>query len=78
LIAFAELQGYVILDQFTSGDIDVFYNGLKPGARTKGKRLGTLRAFFRFCLNRKWLPESLVTSDIKPAIGANRAANKGN
>jgi integrase/recombinase XerC len=76
LIAFAESRGYVMLDQFTSGDIDVFYNGLKLGARTKGKRLGTLRAFFRFCLNRKWLPESPVTSDIKPPIGANRVANK--
>ena len=54
LMVFAESFGYVMLDQFTSGDIDVFYAGWKLGPRAKGKRLGTLRSFFRFCLNRKW------------------------
>jgi integrase len=73
---FAELRGYVMLDQFTSGDIDVFYSSWKNGARTKGKKLGTLRAFFRFCTNRKWLAENPVSADIKPPIGANRHANK--
>ena len=31
-------------------DIDEFYSAWKLGARAKGKRLGTLRAFFRFCM----------------------------
>jgi len=76
LTAFADTRGYVILDQLTAGDIDVFYGGWKLGARAKGKRLGTLRAFFRFCMNRKWLLENPVSGDIKPPIGANRVANK--
>lgn len=76
LIDFADSRGYVMLDQFTSADIDLFYAGLNLGVRAKAKRLGTLRAFFRFCINRKWLAENPVSSDIKPPIGANRVANK--
>lgn len=84
LTAFAESRGYVMLDQLTSADIDLFYGGWQLGARTKGKRLGTLRAFFRFCAKRKWVPvdpsdhKSVgpVSSDLKPPIGANRVANK--
>lgn len=76
LTAFADSRGYVMLDQFTSSDIDVFYGGWDLGARAKGKRLGTLRAFFRFCMNRKWLHENPVSTDIKPPMGANRVANK--
>jgi integrase len=76
LIDFADSRGYVMLDQFTSADIDVFYGNWKLGARAKSKRLGTLRAFFRFCMNRKWLTENPVSTDIKPPMGANRVANK--
>jgi integrase len=76
LIDFADSHGYVMLDQFTSADIDVFYGNWKLGARAKGKRLGTLRAFFRFCMNRKWLTENPVSTDSKPPMGANRVANK--
>jgi integrase len=76
LIAFADSRGYVMLDQLGSGDIDVFYSRWDMGPRAKGKRLGTLRAFFRFCVNRKWLDESPVSPDIKPPMGANRIANK--
>jgi len=74
--AFAESRGYVMLDQFTCADLDTFYGGLKLGARAKGKRLGTIRSFFRFCINRKWLGESPVSSDLKPPKGASRVANK--
>lgn len=76
LTTFANSRGYLMLDQITSGDIDLFYGSWKLGARAKGKRLGTLRAFFRFCVNRKWLPENPVSSDIRPPIGANQIANK--
>ncbi len=76
LKAFAERQGYVMLDQLTPTDLDAFYAGWKLGVRAKGKQLGTLRAFFRFCVNRKWLKENPVNADIKPPIGANRVANK--
>jgi integrase len=76
LTGFADRRGYVMLDQLTSSDIDLFYSGLALGPRAKGKRLGTIRAFFRFCMNRKWLHENPVSSDLKPPIGANRVANK--
>lgn len=84
LATFGESRGYVMLDQLTSEDIDLFYSRWELGARTKGKRLGTLRAFFRFCAKRKWIPVDAtdpksvgpVSSDLKPPIGANRVANK--
>lgn len=73
---FADGLGYVMLDQFTPDDIDRFWVNWKLGPRAKGKRLTTLRAFFRFCVNRKWIPESPVSSDIKAPVGSSRAANK--
>jgi hypothetical protein len=76
LAAFAESRGYAMLDQFMSSGIDVFYGGWNLAARTKGERLGTLRAFFRFCTNWKWLLENPVRADIKPPIGASWVANK--
>jgi integrase len=76
LTAYAGTRGYLMLDQLAAADIDVFYGGWNLGARAKGKRLGTLRAFFRFCMNRKWLHENPVSADIKPPMGANRVANK--
>ena len=76
LAKFAEARGYIMLDQFTSRDIDVFYGSWKLGPRAKGKALGTLRGFFRFCINREWLVKNPVTCDLKPPLGAGRAANK--
>jgi integrase len=76
LTDFSDKRGYVMLDQFTAADIDVFYSGWNLGARAKGKRLGTLRAFFRFCMNREWLSKIPVSADMKPPMGANRVANK--
>lgn len=76
LAEFAESRGHVLLDQFRSGDIDLFYASLKMGARAKGNALGTLRGFFRFCVNREWIAKNPVSADLKPPLGANRAANK--
>ncbi|MGH9403679.1 MAG: tyrosine-type recombinase/integrase [Terriglobia bacterium] len=75
-LTFAASRGYVVLDQITSADIDRFYGSLKLGVRAKAKRLGTIRSFFRFCLNRKWLSENPVSSDLRPPQGASRVANK--
>jgi hypothetical protein len=74
--AFANDRGYVLLDQFTKADIDIFYSTSKLGIRSKAKLLETLRTFFRFCCNRDLLAKSPVSSDLKPPIGANRMANK--
>ena len=76
LTGYADGRGYVMLDQITAADIDLFWANWKLGARAKGKRLTTLRAFFRFCANRKWIPESPVSSDIKAPVGSSKAANK--
>lgn len=76
LRGFADGLGYVMLDQFTPGDIDLFWANWKLGPRAKGKRLTTLRAFFRFSVNRKWITETPVSSDIKAPVGSSRAANK--
>lgn len=35
MTAFADSRGYLLLDQFTSADIDLFYGGVKLGARAK-------------------------------------------
>jgi hypothetical protein len=61
LMAYADSRGYVMIDQWLAGDVDLFYASLKLGPRTKGKRLGILRAFFRFCAHRKWIPETPVS-----------------
>ncbi|MGH9663818.1 MAG: hypothetical protein ACRD9L_05300, partial [Bryobacteraceae bacterium] len=34
--------------------INVLYSGWDPELRAKRKHLGTLRALFRFCMNREW------------------------
>jgi hypothetical protein len=47
LTAYADSRGYVMLDQITPADIDLFWANWKLGPRAKGKRLTTLRAFFR-------------------------------
>jgi len=52
ITTYAESKGYVFLDQITADDIDLFWANWKLGPRAKGKRLTTLRAFFRFCVNR--------------------------
>ena len=76
LQAFADKRGYVMLDQFTRADIDVFYSTSSLGIRSKGKMLETLRTCFRFCVNRELVAKSPVSPDLKPPIGANRVANK--
>lgn len=76
LQTFADSRGYVMLDQFRPGDIDVFYTASKLGPRSKAKMLDRLRSFFRFAVHRDWLPKSPVSPDLKPPKGANRAVNK--
>lgn len=76
LTAFADSRGYVYLDQFQPGDIDIFYATSKLGPRAKGKMLDKLRGFFRFAVHRDWIPKSPVSPDLKPPASANRAVNK--
>ena len=76
LKAFADTRGYVMLDQFRAGDIDVFYTTSTLGARSKAKMIERLRHFFRFAVNREWLPNSPVGPDLKAPAGAHRVLNK--
>jgi hypothetical protein len=41
--AFADARGYVMLDQFTTADIDAFYSTSGLGIRSRGKLLESLR-----------------------------------
>jgi len=59
LLSFAESKGYVMLDQFATNDIMEFratWTQMSP--RTKGKRLGYVKTFFDFCIEREWLCEN--------------------
>ena len=76
LQAFADSRGYVMLDQFRASDIDVFYTKSKLGPRSKAKMIERLRHFFRFAVNREWLPKSPVSPDLKAPAGAHRLVNK--
>jgi integrase len=74
--AFADARGYLMLDQFTTADIDTFYSTSGLGIRSRGKMLESLRTFWRFCVHREFVAKSPVSPDLKPPIGANRIANK--
>jgi hypothetical protein len=76
LMAFADSRGYVMIDQWQPGDVDRCYAAWKLGTRTKGKRLGVMRAFFRFCANRKWIPGTPVSSDLKPPKGSSASGDR--
>jgi integrase len=76
LQAFADSLGYMMLDQFRPDDIDTFYTGSALGPRSKLKMLDRLRSFFKFAVNREWIPKSPVSPDLKPPTGASRSANK--
>lgn len=76
LQAFADSLGYVMIDQFRPGDIDVFYTRSTLGPRSKAKMLDRLRGFFRFATHREWISKSPVSPDLKPPAGSTRAANK--
>jgi hypothetical protein len=76
LTGFADSKGYVMLDQITPADVDLYYSKSTLGPRAKSKHLSTLRAFFRFCVNREFVPKSPVSADLKPPKGSSRVANK--
>ncbi len=50
--AFAEARGYVMLDQFRSSDIDLFYGSLKLGVRAKGNARDVARVLPVLCESR--------------------------
>jgi hypothetical protein len=75
LVAFAELKGYRMLDQFSVTDMDEFYLSWKDGVRSKGRKLERLKGFFKFCVKRKMITEN-PAEGLEAPIGAGSAANK--
>jgi integrase len=72
---FGDAKGYVLIDQFSTVDMDEFYGGWPDGVRAKAKKLERLKGFFNFCVKRKWLREN-PAADLDPPVGAGAAANK--
>jgi site-specific recombinase XerD len=54
---FAAHKGYVMIDQFTAGDMDQFYATWKDSANSKGKKLERMKGFWKFCVKRKWISD---------------------
>ena len=75
LKAYCESRGYIMLDQLTVADMDLFYGSWKDGKRSKAKKLERLKAFIKFCLKRKWLNED-ISDDLKAPLGSSLPANK--
>lgn len=55
---FAETRGLCFLRQFNLTNLDEFRNSWADGAVSAAKKLERLRAFFRFCQQRKWTDEN--------------------
>jgi site-specific recombinase XerD len=75
LKAFADLRGYLMLDQLTVTDMDIFYASWKDKKMSKGKKLERLKGFIKFCLKRKWMSVNL-TEDLEAPPGYSEAADK--
>ncbi len=55
---FAQLCGLHVLADFDLSKVSQFRSKWKDGPRSSAKKLERLRAFFRFALKRKWVPEN--------------------
>lgn len=75
LVAYCDARGYVHIDQLTVTDMDRFYGSWKDGPRSRGKKLGKLRSFIKFCVKRKWLADN-IADDLEAPEGSSLAANK--
>jgi integrase len=75
LKAYCQSRGYIMLDQLTVADMDLFYASWKDAKRSRAKKLERLKAFVKFCLKRKWLNED-ISDDLKAPEGSSIPANK--
>jgi site-specific recombinase XerD len=58
MTAYAEERGFTLLPEFTLDTLSRFRSTWKDGPRTASKKLERLRAFFAFCLDRKWTEDN--------------------
>jgi integrase/recombinase XerD len=61
---FAKGRGFRFLTEFDLPAVSQFRTGWKDGPRSSAKKLERLRAFFRFAMKRKWVPEN-PAADLK-------------
>jgi len=74
-LAYCDARGYAYIDQLSVADMDRFYGSWKDGPRSRGKKLGKLRSFIKFCVKRKWLADN-IADDLEAPEGSSLAANK--
>jgi len=74
-LAFTAQKGIVYTDQLTIADADRFYTTVPGKARSKGNKLGMLRAFVKFALKRKWITEN-ISEDLEAPKGVSNSANR--
>ena len=55
---FAKGRGFRFLTEFDLPAVSQFRAGWKDGPRSSAKKLERLRAFFRFAMKRKWVPDN--------------------
>jgi integrase len=75
LNAYCSGKGFVMLDQLSVDDMDKFYASWNDEKRSKAKKLERLKAFVKFCRQRKWLTDDL-TEDLEAPEGSSVPAGK--
>jgi site-specific recombinase XerD len=75
LRAYTDSKGYVLLDQLTVSDMDLFYGSWKDAKRARAKKLERLKAFIKFCCKRKWLAEN-IAEDLEAPEGSSLTVPK--
>ena len=75
LKAYCKDRGYVMVDQLTVTDMDVFYSSWKDAKRARAKKLERLKSFVKFCMKREWLTKD-ISDDLKAPEGSSMPANK--
>jgi integrase len=72
---YADLRGYVCLDQWTFADSDRFYASWKDAKHSKAKKLERFKAFSKFCVKRKFLAMDMA-EDLMAPVGSSIPVHK--
>ncbi len=67
LAAWCRDSGYAYLDRLTLPVLDQFIATWRYASTTHRSRIDLMRSFFKFCVNRQWLPANPAAGLIKPA-----------
>jgi integrase len=58
LKAFADIRGYIMLDQWTPIDVREMRSTWSVSPQTAAKNMSTVKAFFEYCVANEWLPRN--------------------